>query len=159
MNTKLLMKILLGIFLSAVIGCTGRNVTLKLTSEPKSESHLIAKLIADDHKKCSRFYNSNTTWVVEVHCDVNSIKSGIYIIDSTGTKPYNWFDNAFNTWVWEEGCNDKTSCFYNAAVNNKGKVTELIYTFHINLSKGFYKMTVKDNSLEVTEKKISDSPS
>ncbi|MCF6236929.1 MAG: hypothetical protein L3J70_11265 [Gammaproteobacteria bacterium] len=159
MNTKLFIKILLCIILSTVTGCASHNITLNPTSEAKSKPHLVAKLFADDHKKCSRFYYSNTTWVVEVHCDVNSIKSGIYIIDPTGTSFYDWFDSAFNSWAWAEGCNDETSCFYEAVVDSKGKVTELTYIFYINLSEGYYKMTVKGNSLKVTKKKITDLPS
>ncbi len=62
-------KILLCIVLGTVIGCASRNITLNPTSEAKSKP----PLFADDHKKCSRLYYSNTTWVLEVHCDVNSI--------------------------------------------------------------------------------------
>lgn len=159
MNTKLIFNILLFFVLSTTIGCANRNLTLKPTREPRSGPDLVAKLFTGDHKKCSQFYHRNSTWVVEVHCDVDSIKSGIYIIDSTGTKSYGWFDSNFNSWAWEEGCNDATSCFYEAVVDSKGKVTKLTYTFYINLSEGFYKMTVKDNSLIVTEKKITDLPS
>ncbi len=157
MNMKSLIITLLCIVI--VFGCSSRNITLKLTSEPSSENHPVAKLLSGDYEKCSQFYHSNTTSVIEVHCDDKSTKNGIYIIDTTGTKYYDWFNKHINTWAWKEGCNDKTSCFYEAVVDSNGKVTELTYTFNINLSEGFYKMTVKDNSLEVTEKKITDFPS
>lgn len=147
------------IVLSSAFGCVNRNSTLKLTSEALSKGHLHAEVFVGDAKECSRIYHNNSILVVEVHCNGNPIKSGIYIIDATGTKAYGWYDKNFNTWAWEEGCNDKISCFYEAVVDSTGKVTELRYNFYINLSEGFYKIIVKENALEVIDKGIIDSPS
>lgn len=156
MNFNFLQNIILYVFLGALVGCSGRSITLILSDETIPNPNLKSEIFSSAYSKCSQFYQNKEIWVIEVHCDNKSIKNGIYIIDTSGVKSYNWFDKQFNRWAWEEGCNDKTSCFYEVVINKKGNVTELKYSFYINLSEGFYKLSVKNGSLEIIEKEIVD---
>jgi len=144
--------------ISLLTACNSSSIKLK-----QYNSHIpipieINKIISIGDQACSVFYNANSIWVIEQHCE-NSDTQGIYIFDSSGITKFSWFDSLFNNWTWNEGCNSKDDCYYVVNINSDGKIIGFTYKFYINLSEGYYKVIIKDSKLIVTEKNIIDHPS
>jgi hypothetical protein len=118
----------------------------------------IDTVVSDKDMACSKVYHSQGAWIIEQHC-ASADKQGIYISDSSGITHYNWFDEPFNKWAQNEGCNTKEDCYYLVSIDGQGKVTGFTYKFYINLSEGYYKVAIRGDKLIVIDKLITDHPS
>ena len=92
-----------------------------------------------------------------MYCSKDS--DGLCIYGKNHQAQFDWYDKKFNLWAISEGCNNKDDCYYEVKVDSKGVVQEFKYNLFINLSEGFYKVSVKNKALKVIEKKIIDHPS
>lgn len=149
---------LLFTLVSCLTACNYSSIKVKQYSSLNSIPAELSAIIAKEEQSCSAFYNSNNIWIIEQHCS-NTEKQGIFIIDSNGTTKFEWFDEPFNSWAWNEGCNSKEDCYYMADVNGHGQVIGITYKLYINLSEGFYNIIIKNSNLIVIDKSIFDHPS
>lgn len=108
-------------------------------------------------ESCSSLYTNGELSILEVYCSKDS--DGLYIYGKNYQTKFDWFDKEFNLWRVSEGCNSRSSCYYEVKVDESGSVQEFKYNFFINLSEGYYKIGVIGKTLNVTEKKIIDHPS
>ncbi len=144
--------------LVAISGCAGKQLSLSHVSNTPAIPE-ITQLQNIDLSDCSRSYQNKSIWVVEVYCGEAEGQSGIYLFDTSGSRYYQWYDQAFSQWHQSEGCPDQDSCNYTVKLDGSGRITELLFTFNINLSSGYYQLDSQGDSLEILDKEIIDSPS
>ena len=154
---KILKIVLLQVFI--LTACNAATLRAHITSQISSIPDTIETIVKSSNSKCTKLYNINNIWIVEIHCPENIEKQGIYISDTSGVRRFDWYDKSFNNWAWQEGCNTDIDCYYDVTTNHNGVVTELSYSFFINLSEGYYKLKIRNNEIIVSEKKIVDHPS
>lgn len=140
-------------------GCSAESIKLEHYELKSNVPEAINKIIALSRSNCSKIYKSKNIWLLEQHCSNEKSDIGIYILDSSGLRKFSWYDAEFNKWAWSEGCNDDNECYYKVLTDSSGKVTEIFYYFFINLSEGFYKLTIKNQKLIIDKKEIKDHPS
>jgi len=139
--------------------CNANSIDAFKSNNINNAPESLTKQILSVGEKCVTLYQSKEVSILEQHCSEKSIRQGIYIADTLGTRSFNWYDAPFNNWAWNEGCNSEKDCYYKIITNSKGEVTNLEYYFFINLSEGYFKIKIKDNQLIISEKKIVDHPS
>ena len=117
-----------------------------------------SRIVPNEDRACSVIYHGQDIWIIERHC-AGSNKQGIYLGNAEGVTRYEWFDEPFNTWAGNEGCNTRQDCYYEVKVDGDGRIIGFSYRFYINLSEGYYRVDVKNGEFVVLEKSIVDHPS
>jgi len=94
--------------------------------------------------------------VIEVHCNSQKKKDGIYIIEPSGIRYFNWYAPQFNSWSWTEKCVTKKGCYYRVSLDSSGVIDAIEFHYYINMSDGFYRLKVKKTNLEIIKKFNAD---
>ena len=120
MESSVTTKVILLLISFILLSCSRHSIILP---EDKNYRDLpeISGYTKDRQKECSRRYHWDKIWIVEIACDSEDIKNGIYVVDRMGVRFFDWFDKEFNAWDWNEGCSDESSCFYEVSLNERGE--------------------------------------
>lgn len=109
-------------------------------------------------KNCSILYKGGDFSVIEVHCNNQTKKDGIYIIEPSGIKYFNWYAPQFNSWSWSEKCRSKKDCYYIVNLNISGDIDTVEFYYYINMSEGFYRLKVNKSNFEILKHHNNDIP-